>query len=124
MSFCGNGPAVLALPSRESWQPPRMSFLVFLSHGNIPKLSKIRYFLKNNIIRSLKPIALGSNTCSKNGFFNLMIHVEKLKGSDMVALIGKTSRNLVVSLIHPSRKYIKSYSVSGFCFLTEKVGQA
>ena len=60
----------------------------------------------------------------KERFFNLMIHVETLKGSDMVAMIDKTSRNLVVSLIHPSRKYIKSYSVSGFCFLTEKVGQA
>ena len=63
--------------------------------GIYPNYPKLDIFLKNNIIRSLKPIALGSNTCSKNGFFNLMIHVEKLKGSDMVALIGKHPETLL-----------------------------
>ena len=60
----------------------------------------------------------------KERFFLSYDACGKVKGINMVALIDKTSRNLVVSLIHPSRKYIKSYSVSGFCFLTEKVGQA
>lgn len=107
------------------------------SHGNLqgchfgfsPVMEIYRNHPKLDIcfkLRLLKPIVFGDPThVQRTVFLNLMIHVEKLKGSDMVALIDKTSRNLVVFLIHPSREYInKSYSVSGFCFLTEKVGQA